>query len=907
MSDPVSISKHHLPHKAMDYEALRKEGIGYLQKFSGGIWTDYNHHDPGVTILEYLCFGITDLAYRCNFHVKDLLYSSEYNRTDRPSNAFFPPDEILSCAPLTVTDLKCLLLDHFKDVLDDAWIDPVADRYGIRGLYDFRLRLKDSIQEEEAQYIIEKVRRLYLDNRALGEDIGKVTVLSKRKLSVKALIEIAPEVSPTQVLSAMLRNLERCLTPVVQIRSLEELRSSGITSDSLFDGPKPLNGFVACENFSSSADTIHLSSLRDAISETEGVIGIRDLVFMVDDIVVFSEEVMLDENTCLTLSPLGELPGSHQIRFVRNDQEVVAELNVAKQMWQAAVARDDQQLQSKKYRSDDLPTSQKRLEDIAAYYSIQQLFPVVYGITSFGIPGNPTAERYAYARQLKGYLAIFEILLASSMKQITRLKYLFHVDPPSSESRSSDQDTTFYASRFPFDIPDIDPLLRLGTEESKREETEKALNDMAALSDRPFERRIQFLSHLLSRFGESIESDFVKKIAEWKNEDADQLAVRMYTRMLSTYVPSGGKRGTGLNYLERYEEYQSDNRFLPGVPPLKTRICILLNIAEKADVSCTDFFPFDRFDPPSPERKGGGIPVKSLLRHGGGAEGYEIVRESGEWTLYLVANAGEEKYQLGTAENQESLQRLRDEFIADVLRFDERSTNFFIVEHVLLRPLSPSMARLTFQAPMNDRYIPMCSPHYHPPAVIEGWSQSLLAIAANPDNFSIKQESEDSLLYFIVISAGEDEILVSNESFPEDVARTAISEISRNMTRIIEQNPGEINTMFGPPDWKTDNIIVGDADGFYSARLSVVIPDWPSRFAGPDRRRVFERLVLQFAPAHLHIDFLWLNWSQMGRFEDAYFSWRLAKATPGTATSVIDVFSYILADFLDKAAGNNKV
>lgn len=907
MSDPVSISKHHLPHKAMDYEALRKEGIGYLQKFSGGIWTDYNHHDPGVTILEYLCFGITDLAYRCNFHVKDLLYSSEYNRTDRPSNAFFPPDEILSCAPLTVTDLKCLLLDHFKDVLDDAWIDPVADRYGIRGLYDFRLRLKDSIQEEEAQYIIEKVRRLYLDNRALGEDIGKVTVLSKRKLSVKALIEIAPEVSPTQVLSAMLRNLERCLTPVVQIRSLEELRSSGITSDSLFDGPKPLNGFVARENFSSSADTIHLSSLRDAISETEGVIGIRDLVFMVDDIVVFSEEVMLDENTCLTLSPLGELPGSHQIRFVRNDQEVVAELNVAKQMWQAAVARDDQQLQSKKYRSDDLPTSQKRLEDIAAYYSIQQLFPVVYGITSFGIPGNPTAERYAYARQLKGYLAIFEILLASSMKQITRLKYLFHVDPPSSESRSSDQDTTFYASRFPFDIPDIDPLLRLGTEESKREETEKALNDMAALSDRPFERRIQFLSHLLSRFGESIESDFVKKIAEWKNEDADQLAVRMYTRMLSTYVPSGGKRGTGLNYLERYEEYQSDNRFLPGVPPLKTRICILLNIAEKADVSCTDFFPFDRFDPPSPERKGGGIPVKSLLRHGGGAEGYEIVRESGEWTLYLVANAGEEKYQLGTAENQESLQRLRDEFIADVLRFDERSTNFFIVEHVLLRPLSPSMARLTFQAPMNDRYIPMCSPHYHPPAVIEGWSQSLLAIAANPDNFSIKQESEDSPLYFIVISAGEDEILVSNESFPEDVARTAISEISRNMTRIIEQNPGEINTMFGPPDWKTDNIIVGDADGFYSARLSVVIPDWPSRFAGPDRRRVFERLVLQFAPAHLHIDFLWLNWSQMGRFEDAYFSWRLAKATPGTATSVIDVFSYILADFLDKAAGNNKV
>jgi hypothetical protein len=44
----------------------------------------------------------------------------------------------------------------------------------------------------------------------------------------------------------------------------------------------------------------------------------------------------------------------------------------------------------------------------------------------------------------------------------------------------------------------------------------------------------------------------------------------------------------------------------------------------------------------------------------------------------------------------------------------------------------------------------------------------------------------------------------------------------------------------------------------------------------------------------------------MERFEDAYFSWRLAKATPGTAESVIDVFSDILADFLQEA-GDNKL
>jgi len=39
----------------------------------------------------------------------------------------------------------------------------------------------------------------------------------------------------------------------------------------------------------------------------------------------------------------------------------------------------------------------------------------------------------------------------------------------------------------------------------------------------------------------------------------------------------------------------------------------------------------------------------------------------------------------------------------------------------------------------------------------------------------------------------------------------------------------------------------------------------------------------------------------MERFEDAYFSWRLAKVTPETSESVIDVFSDILVSFLQEA------
>ena len=37
------------------------------QKFSGEKWTDYNYHDPGITLLEQICYAITDLGYKSNF------------------------------------------------------------------------------------------------------------------------------------------------------------------------------------------------------------------------------------------------------------------------------------------------------------------------------------------------------------------------------------------------------------------------------------------------------------------------------------------------------------------------------------------------------------------------------------------------------------------------------------------------------------------------------------------------------------------------------------------------------------------------------------------------------------------------------------------------------------------------
>ncbi len=73
MTESQTISNKPPARPGMDFALLREEGIRRIQKLAGDTWTDHNLHDPGVTILEQLCYAITDLSYRLDFEMKDLL------------------------------------------------------------------------------------------------------------------------------------------------------------------------------------------------------------------------------------------------------------------------------------------------------------------------------------------------------------------------------------------------------------------------------------------------------------------------------------------------------------------------------------------------------------------------------------------------------------------------------------------------------------------------------------------------------------------------------------------------------------------------------------------------------------------------------------------------------------------
>ncbi|WP_425636486.1 hypothetical protein ACPUEN_13820 [Algoriphagus yeomjeoni] len=127
MEQSITISKAKPTNKSMDYELLRTEAISYIQRVGGKIWTDYNSHDPGITILEVLCYAITDLGYRSNFPIQDLLA----DESGSLKNQFFSASEILPSTPVTINDYRKFLMD--VEVVDED--DLECPRAGIKNAW----------------------------------------------------------------------------------------------------------------------------------------------------------------------------------------------------------------------------------------------------------------------------------------------------------------------------------------------------------------------------------------------------------------------------------------------------------------------------------------------------------------------------------------------------------------------------------------------------------------------------------------------------------------------------------------------------------------------------------------------------------------------------------------------------
>ncbi|MCH2042862.1 MAG: hypothetical protein MK212_01885 [Saprospiraceae bacterium] len=589
---PVQVRKEIPEFTSMDYNALKEEGIDLVQTLSGDIWTDYNPHDPGVTILEQLCFALTDLGYRTNFKIQDLLNARSRKRRQELNNTFFDALDALPSNPVSLDDYRILLIDRIQYVRN-AWVYPVDDHLqGIKGLYRVLLEVEDTIREDERKIaeIKQEVITLFNDYRNLSEDIERIEILGIERIVIDIDIDIASDAVGEEILAEILFRIEEYLNPSIQFHTLEELQEEGYTVDQIFDGPKPEHGFIKKADLRPVRREVYISKLIEIITGVEGVRRIEYFEVKKDDIPVEGDVILIADKKypILDMDPINFLPKpgkkiKYPIRFYRGALRYDLDLNTTNQLYSSLFASYRKGYSPKMlYRERDYPSVLKA-EEISHYYSIQNTFPVTYGVNRFGLPNNvrPTRERKAMVKQLRGYLSFFEQIIANYLAQLSNIKKLFSID-------ESVQKT--YFCQIPLDAPGLGEIMKTRNYEPEKQAKEflGKLEKLVAKFDPYADRRNRFLDHLLARFGEQFVTDFLLRGDADGDPDTgpEEELINAKIKYLRNWVVLSKNRGRGFNYMKNtLDEW--------NVSGLEKRICLLLNIAQSGNESLMRAFSGD--------------------------------------------------------------------------------------------------------------------------------------------------------------------------------------------------------------------------------------------------------------------------------------------------------------------------
>ncbi|MBI3047181.1 MAG: hypothetical protein HYY76_02615 [Acidobacteria bacterium] len=82
--------------RSQDYAYLRARGLRHIERLAHRHWTDYNVHDPGITILELLCYVLTDLGLRAAYPMNDLLAPGAPPRGEWAANTAYVPEDVVA-------------------------------------------------------------------------------------------------------------------------------------------------------------------------------------------------------------------------------------------------------------------------------------------------------------------------------------------------------------------------------------------------------------------------------------------------------------------------------------------------------------------------------------------------------------------------------------------------------------------------------------------------------------------------------------------------------------------------------------------------------------------------------------------------------------------------------------------
>ena len=227
MPKSITIQKKPSVPDSSNYQLLRQKGLEYIQQLGSKLWTDYNIHDPGITLLEALCYALTDLGYRTSLDIKDLLALPVYEKPDDDGQfpadkrqAFFTASKILTVNPWTTDDFRKLLINingikngwlHCKSCpCDDIYLyancaksilqyATTEHKIIIKGLYDVLLEFEDeeksgNLNSGKIKYNFSFLNGLHQANATIEMRLPSWTKLEEDKSKYKSFRSLQSEI-----------------------------------------------------------------------------------------------------------------------------------------------------------------------------------------------------------------------------------------------------------------------------------------------------------------------------------------------------------------------------------------------------------------------------------------------------------------------------------------------------------------------------------------------------------------------------------------------------------------------------------------------------------------------------------------------------------------------------------------
>jgi len=552
MTEQKTITIQQPDNKGLDYAWLKQTGLSDIQRLSGNIWTDYNEHDPGVTTLEQLCYALTELSYRAELPLEDLLLQEGSDEIDSKRQALFRPELILPCNPVTTNDYRKLIVDRIKSVAN-VWLTPYfgvnsnLSQESVKGLYLISVYAPDVDEcgrdgADDSDEIKNKVRHLYNCHRDLCEDVQEITILTPVLVEVGAVVTVTGNQTANIIMANIFFNIGLLLAPELQKKSLQEKLATGESTDSIFEGPLLLTGLIDDDQMQPKAQCISVNDIVRSVLQVDNVVNASNVeVFLInnkqrftrdDEIPISIDEILkLDTNLKQGQWEFPVILIRNGIKLSVNGEIVKRELN---KIWQQYRTSYNLEIQYEKYFN--LPKGKFR--DLKQYYSFQNQYPDVYGINEYGVSGNETTERFAQAKQLKGYLLVFDQILSNFFSQLEHVKDLYSIDKGIQQS--------YFYQYLNNSVPGIEPLLRKEECVPGSEGYHRGLPLIIKSQDPYIERRNRFLSVLLAIYGQSLETIYVPP--QFENEyDSRLLNAKL---LWLHYLISGTcNRGRAMDYL----------------------------------------------------------------------------------------------------------------------------------------------------------------------------------------------------------------------------------------------------------------------------------------------------------------------------------------------------------------------